>query len=151
MSKNKRFIFLLIIGLIVGVTIFVINNEDERSKVCFDNDCFVVEVADTALERETGLMNREKLDRNAGMLFIFDSVGNYPFWMKNTLISLDIIWIDENKEVVFVYEALPCESDPCLIIIPTGNAKYVLEINKGIATEKGITIGKKAQFADNIQ
>src|SRR3989344_353257 len=81
---------------------------------------------------------------------LFESEGHYPFWMKNTLIPLDMIWIDEDKEIVFIYEnALPCEEDPCTVISPSGNAKYVFEINGGLTSKKGIVVGQKLEFIKN--
>ena len=95
-----------------------------------------------------GLMFREKMDADKGMLFIFEKEGEYPFWMKNTLIPLDIIWINEDKEVVFISEnAQPCNEEySCSSINPGNNAKYVLEINGGISEKIGLKIGDKANF-----
>jgi len=84
-------------------------------------------------------MFRKNLDKNKGMLFVFNKEGNYPFWMKNTLIPLDMIWINENSNVVFISENnLPCEKTICSSINPNQNAKYVLEINAGMAEKIGI-------------
>lgn len=87
-------------------------------------------------------MFRENLPQDEGMLFIFNEEGSYPFWMKNTLIPLDIIWIDENKEVVFISEnSQPCKDDFCSNINPGRSAKYVLEVNGGIAKKIGLKTG----------
>ncbi len=114
------------------------------SKVCFKENCFKVEVAGTPQQKEQGLMFREHLDKDAGMLFIFEKEENYPFWMKNTLIPLDIIWINQNQEVVAIKEnAEPCQREECPIIDPSAYAKYVLEINGGLAEEIGLEVGDK--------
>ena len=144
MKSIKSIIFLIIV-LFASLTVFFLNNDEDINKVCFDDNCFVVEVVDTPAEREQGLMFREQLDRNNGMLFIFENQGNYPFWMKNTLVPLDMIWIDIDGKIVDIKEADPCEADPCPIIYPQGNAKYVLEINKGLSAELGIKIGEIAE------
>jgi len=89
-------------------------------------------------------MSRESLEPNQGMLFIFEKEGEYPFWMKNTLIPLDIIWINGEKNVVFVSQnTQPCLEDPCPTIEPNEKAKYVLEINGGISKEMGLAVGDK--------
>ena len=80
------------------------------------------------------------------MLFVYDSEGNYPFWMKNTLISLDMIWINQNHEVVYIAENAESCKEFCLEINPQKNAQYILEINGGLAKELGINVGDKAVF-----
>lgn len=142
MKLNK----LLIIGLIIlslSLIFFISKNNSEM--VCIENNCFNVEVVDTPESRQIGLMYREQMDEDNGMFFIFENEGNYPFWMKNTLIPLDIIWIDSSGKIVDIKEADPCEADPCTIFYHVGSAKYVLEINKGLSTELGIEIGQFAQ------
>ena len=119
----------------------------EKGQICFGQKCFQVELAQTPEQREYGLMNRSYLDANAGMLFIFDKQGIYPFWMKNTLIPLDIIWIDNSGKVVFIKEnAQPCTNFLCPNIIPTSSAKYVLELNAGICNETGIKLGDQLKI-----
>lgn len=115
------------------------------NQVCFGNNCFLVELAKTTAEQEKGLMNRTELDANRGMLFIFQNEGVYAFWMKNTLIPLDMIWLDANNKVVFMAQNVqPCKTILCPNINPLVNAKYVLEINGGVALEKGIRVGDNA-------
>jgi len=125
----------------------IIEIEKEKS-VCFAENCFFVELADTPEKQIEGLMNRESLDENRGMLFIFDKEGIYSFWMKNTLIPLDIIWLNENKEVVFIKNnAQPCQNE-CPAIKPDAEAKYVLEINSGLANKINLNLGDKLIFDD---
>jgi len=121
--------------------------KDKISKACFEQKCFEVEIADTKQEKERGLMNRETLEIEKGMLFIYKTEDIYSFWMKNTKIPLDIIWINENFKVVSIFpNAQPCETEECESIRPLKKAKYVLEINGGLATEKGIELHDFVQF-----
>jgi uncharacterized membrane protein (UPF0127 family) len=123
----------------------IIETEREKS-VCFEENCFFVKIADTPEKRSQGFMYRESLAENRGMLFIFDKEGNYSFWMKNTLIPLDIIWLNGNKEVVFIKNnAQPCQNE-CPAIKPDAEAKYVLEINTGLADKINLKIGDKLIF-----
>ena len=70
------------------------------------------------------------------MLFIFEKPGVYGFWMKNMVIPVDIIFIDENKKVVHIEERVqPCENDPCKIYRPKSPVKYVLEVKAGFIRE----------------
>lgn len=149
--KNKEILAILIMFVVaIGFTVWYQNNQNNavsEPKVCFGEDCFSVEVADDDGERTTGLMNRDSLDADSGMLFIFEDERVYPFWMKNTLIPLDMIWLNSNKEIVFIKEnAVPCEQDPCFIITPSGVAKYVIELNSGIVAERNIRVGQRVEF-----
>lgn len=151
-------ILLLVIAIVVLVYLFFHSaqtllspsfGQDSLSSVCIEKNCFSVELAKTEAQREKGLMYRNALDKNKGMLFIFDKEGIYPFWMKNTLIPLDIIWINGNSKVVFISQNVqPClpagqagKSLICSSIIPSAKAKCVLEINAGISKESGLKPG----------
>ncbi|HUT22534.1 MAG TPA: DUF192 domain-containing protein [Candidatus Bipolaricaulota bacterium] len=117
------------------------------SNVCFDQTCFNVEVADSGEAQERGLMFREKLESNQGMFFVFDEEDIYSLWMKNTLIPLDMIWLDENLKIVSIFSnAQPCQTPTCESIKPLKKAKYILEINGGAAVEKGIDLHQVATF-----
>ena len=142
----KKNIFLIIfISLILIIVATVLIKNQTQNLVCFQKHCFKVELAKTDEERDRGLMFRKTLNSNKGMLFIYEKEEIYSFWMKNTLIPLDIIWINQNKEVVFISgNSQPCENNyPCPFINPYKNAKYVLEINGGIAEKFGLEIGDK--------
>jgi len=100
------------------------------------------EVANTEETRAQGLMYRESLAPGKGMLFLFVQSGFYPFWMKNTLIPLDMVWIDEAKKIVSVSDNVPpCAADPCPNYPPKGNALYVLEIAGGEAARHHLKSG----------
>lgn len=87
-------------------------------EVCSEKTCFTVELARTPEEQQQGLMFRETLDEEYGMLFIFSVSKLHSFWMKNTLIPLDMVWIDDQLKVVQVVTAQPCITDPCPIYTP---------------------------------
>ena len=113
----------------------------QKPEICFQSTCFSVEIADTPGERAQGLMYRDSLDDDKGMLFVFENSGVYSFWMKNTLIPLDMIWLDENFKVVHIETATPCVTETCISYNPMVEAKYVLEINSGMAEREGIGVG----------
>ena len=111
------------------------------SSVCVGDACVVVEVADSLVERQMGLMNRSKLAEDAGMLFVFEGVEVHSFWMKNTLLPLDAIWITDTWHVVEIQSMVPCVENPCPVYTPAFPAKYVLEVNAGWAEKNGVGPG----------
>lgn len=103
-----------------------------------------VEIADDPTERATGLMNRLELAEDHGMLFIWDADSTDSFWMKNTYISLDILFIDQNGMIVTIKEdATPLSTE---LITPTQSYRYVLEVNAGFTDSTGATVGNSVQF-----
>lgn len=104
---------------------------------------FEVEVADTEPERAQGLMNRESLPRFGGMLFVYPEAGPVAFWMRNTLIPLDMLFFDEAGRLARVHEnAKPLDETP---IIGGDAIRYVLEINGGMTKTLGIDEGAELQ------
>src|SRR3989344_2502586 len=98
-SSIEKLLLIAAVLIFIILLIFLFYNS-EKPQVCFEEKCFNVELAKTDVEKAQGLMFREHLDRNSGMLFIYDEEGSYSFWMKNTLIPLDIIWINSQNKVV---------------------------------------------------
>lgn len=123
---------------------FKAESQKSESRVCFKDKCFVVEVAKSVEEHARGLMYRESLAENSGMLFVFEKEGIYPFWMKNTLIPLDMIWLSKDGETVFIKENTePCKTAICPSINPQKEALYVLELSAGVVDKLGLKIGDK--------
>ncbi len=101
-----------------------------------------VEIADDSNEQSKGLMHRTNLEWNNGMLFVFDDEENLSFWMKNTLIPLDMIFIDDKFRVVDIKENVqPCVVQNCQSYVSSQPAKYVLEVNSGYTQTNGIEVG----------
>lgn len=134
--KKNFFLWSGILVLILGSLIFLFkffkdNSRNKINRFCFQNHCFEIEIADTSEKRARGLSFRQSLAGNRGMLFVFASKGRHSFWMKDMLFPLDIIWLDENYQAVFIKEnAQPCQGE-CPSLVPDKEAKYVLEINAG--------------------
>ena len=100
---------------------------------------FSVEIADSEAEREQGLMNRQKMSGSAGMLFVYPAPKHPYFWMKNTLIPLDMIFVDPSGRVTKVHSnAVPLDETP---IDGGAGVMFVLEINGGLAKRLGIAEG----------
>lgn len=105
-------------------------------------ETFSVEVADTPDKQQLGLMFRDSLPEDHGMLFIFPNERMRSFWMRNTRIPLDIIYFDADYRVVSIAKgAKPCRTTRCPGYPSDGPAKYVLELNAGLANQLGIQEG----------
>lgn len=102
-------------------------------RVCFNDKEFELEEAKTSEEKSKGLSNRESLDDNSGMIFYFDEPQTVSFWMKDTLIPLDIIFIDDNDEVISVKQGSPKDETPMV----EDNVRYVVELNINSGVKKG--------------
>jgi uncharacterized protein len=117
-------------------------------RVIFPNG-FVVSVETVADDelRAQGLMYRDHLDPAAGMLFFFPAEGEYPFWMKNTRIPLDIIWIGKDRRIAHVkHDVPPCVTVECPSYPPNAQAQYVLEVAAGGAKRHGLKVGDQLRF-----
>tara|TARA_R110002111_G_scaffold190753_1_gene257024 strand:+ start:4465 stop:4947 length:483 start_codon:yes stop_codon:yes gene_type:complete len=103
-----------------------------------------IEIADTDFDIQTGLMYRNAMEKNQGMLFVFDDAQPRSFYMKNTQISLDLIFINENKTIVsFQKNAKPFDESSLPSNTP---AKYVLEVNAGLVNEWIVSVGDSINF-----
>ncbi len=102
------------------------------------------EVADEKEELQKGLMGRNALCQDCGMLFIFKNERKHPFWMKNTHIPLDIVFLNQNKKVVDIKKATPCLEKKCSVYKPNKPALYALEVAEG--TFSNNIIGSQAEL-----
>ncbi|HVN31741.1 MAG TPA: DUF192 domain-containing protein [Thermoanaerobaculaceae bacterium] len=106
-----------------------------------------LELAVSDEERQLGLMFRDMLPADHGMLFLFESDGSLDFWMKNTFIPLDFVWLSGSGEVVEVRANVPpCLSDPCPSYASGKPARAVLEVNAGFAAAHGVRPGERLTF-----
>lgn len=107
-------------------------------------------VAANSNDQKKGLSKRSSLPLNEGMIFVFDQVGPYPFWMKDMKFAIDIIWLDDQKKVVDIATDVPIQpgkSERDLIVYkPKDDSKYVLEVNAGLSALNNIQIGDVAEF-----
>ncbi|RLE03514.1 MAG: hypothetical protein DRJ11_04065 [Candidatus Aminicenantes bacterium] len=112
-----------------------------------DGQKIVAELAVTPWERQRGLMFREELAANEGMLFIFEEDGLYSFWMKNMKFPLDILWLDKNKKIVHIEENVPpCQAEPCPSYTPSLPARYVLELKAGSVKSHSLQLFQQVEF-----
>lgn len=143
---------LIVVTVLLGAGIFlffgssgVFNNGDLSGDfVIVRGNKFFVDVADDEVLRERGLSGRDSLEKNSGMLFVFDKPGIYGFWMKDMRFSIDIVWIRDGK--VLGYEENLDYLDQSSIYYPPGEVDTVLEIGAGEVGEIGIEKGDYARL-----
>ena len=126
--------------------------EFPRGTIKLDDKTLEVQIADTDSLRARGLMFQNELSYNEGMLFVFDESNTRPMWMLNMQFNLDIIWFDENSNVVAIEKDVP----PCRTTIEVvacrengvsgDNAKYVLEVTSGFVDKFNITENSKMEI-----
>ena len=107
---------------------------------------FSAEIPQTPEDFMRGLMFREKLDDGKGMLFAYPDSAERSFWMKNTLMPLDMLFIDEKLVIRKIHRAVPCEAEPCPSYKSGVPVKYVLEIRGNLTAEKNIKEGDVAEL-----
>jgi uncharacterized membrane protein (UPF0127 family) len=101
-----------------------------------------VEVADTDAARARGLMFRDVLPEDAGLLLEMERAGYHAIWMKNVRFPLDILWLDAHGRIVWLVEwAPPCREDPCPIYTPKARSVFVLEVSGGVAGRHRAAVG----------
>lgn len=108
---------------------------------------FSVEIADTRETQQLGLMFRDSMPADHGMLFIFPNEAPRSFWMKNTRIPLDIMYFDKELKLVSLSaDTPPCKVSRCPSYPSIAPAKYVLELNAGLAASLGVAVGDKLKL-----
>ncbi len=126
--------------IIVFPLLLLLTSCSQVSQVCFKEECIEVEIADSHEEQIKGLMFRNSLDQDRGMLFVYSDEDLRLFWMKNTSIPLDIIWINNQSQITTSHKANPCQEE-CEVY--GGVGQYVLEVNQGTIERLGLEIGSE--------
>ncbi|WP_425493871.1 DUF192 domain-containing protein [Dyella silvatica] len=120
---------------------------EASSSVQLHGQRFSAEFATDDASRERGLMMRTELAADHSMLFVFADTDQRSFWMKNTLIPLDILFFDADRKLVSMQlNALPCKADPCATYPSDKPARYVLELAAGTAGRIGVRAGDELKI-----
>ena len=126
--------------------------DDDRIPVTIEAEqgplVFMAELADSPEERARGLMYRESLGSKDAMLFVFPTSGQRSFWMRNTLIPLDMLFIRDDRTILGIVENATPKTDRSRGV--PGASQFVLEINGGTSSELGIRSGQKVSFYSPI-
>jgi uncharacterized membrane protein (UPF0127 family) len=143
-------VFLAIILIVIFYLIYsftIVKNATKKLSITNPDGSKVglnAEIADNPIKMMKGLMGRKALGQDAGMLFVFPSEDIQPFWMFNTTIALDAIFIKSDGTVAEIIQMEPCGLNitKCRSYTPKASAKYVLEVNKGFSEMYGLVVGK---------
>jgi len=162
---KKKIIFIVIIIIIIYLLSLILNsthsslvnnNQDIYKTICgeykkgqinISNKILSVNIADDECKMTLGLSGNEDLN-NDGMLFIFEKEGNYGFWMKDMNFSLDILWIDDNFQIIGIEKNLLPSTYPKSYGAKY-LARYVLELSSGYCEKNNIKVGDKIIFSKN--
>ena len=139
--KYKKEIVITSVIILLFLVIMITTQSSRPKQICFETVCLDIDIAQTPEQLSNGLMGVTFLPPNSGMLFMFPEESTYSFWMKNTLIPLDIIWLSSDLEIVHIEHAIPCTEDPCQTYTPDYPARYVLETNLNFTVENSISLG----------
>jgi len=139
----------LLICVMIWSILFSAENKQKRFvRVFFPNGCsLIAELAITEEERQLGLMFREKINPDQGMLFVFEKEDILSFWMKNMNFPLDILWLNQEKRIVHIESHVaPCKNPDCPSYFSPLPAMYVLELKTGIVKANQLKLYDKIEF-----
>lgn len=141
-------LFLAIVLLVLSACSSAVNRNLETRTISIEGQTFTVEVADTMISQAIGLMNRKELPEGRGMLFVWDEPAPRAFWMKNTLIPLDILYFRTDNATGALlldnwYTAPPCQADPCPSYPSQTAVRHVVELPAGTVKKYGWTKGSR--------
>lgn len=133
----------ILFGVVIVAQVIAKNSKTDILQV--NGRSFSLQIAKTEAERELGLGNRTSLPDNQGMLFVFPQVQPECFWMKDMHFSLDMVWVDANKKVVYIKHDVSPSTYPDSFC-PTQPVAYVIELNAGTTDTTGMKVGETLDF-----
>jgi uncharacterized protein len=136
----KYFFQMLTVIFFFGKTAFAFTTSFEKTPLQIGLHVISAEIANTNNERMQGLMHRQFLPKNQGMIFVFEQTGRHCMWMRNTLIPLSVAFIDQNGVIINIADMQPLsEMQHCALTA----AKFALEMNQGWFNQRGIQPGQQ--------
>jgi uncharacterized membrane protein (UPF0127 family) len=140
----------LVLGLVLALVAAGCGDGDERGTLWIETRTgtveLAVELADSTDERRRGLMGRESLAADAGMVFLFEREHEGGLWMKDTLIPLSAAFLDRDGRVLRILDMEPCEADPCPVYDPGVGYVAAVEANRGAFERLGVRVGDVARL-----
>jgi len=153
MNKDAVFILIMIGAfLIIAAGIYLVIWEknqrmEDQNQICFQDDCLEVEVFNTPYSLSKGFQGRVTLPQSKAGLFVFKEEGVHSLWMKDMLISLDMVWVNKTSHVIHIHHNVtPCKEKPCEKYRPPSPVTHAVELNSGWCREHNITGGMKVSL-----
>ena len=134
---------MLLIALVVS---FVVRNFVPTTEVRLGSGVYHLQVASNEIDRRQGLSEVEHIYPNGGLLMVFDNDDKHGIWMKDMRVSLDIIWLNNDKKVVYIVKNATPEMSTDVIFTPKTDARYVIELPQGSVDSAGIKVDMIATF-----
>jgi uncharacterized protein len=138
MKKHK--IIILIILMLVSFFVFL---NFKKDKIFFSENFFFVDIISKKEDLIRGLSGRKEMEDNSGLLMVFQNDDYHGIWMKNMFFPIDILWLNQNLEVVYIKESVLPETFP-EVFRPKEKSRYVLEVSSGMVERFNISTGDKA-------
>ena len=136
-----------VLAIIVAVTIsFVVTNFKPTTSVKLGGGVFSLWIAKTEAARVTGLSGVEELKPNGGLLMAFASDDTWEIWMKDMKIPLDLLWLNDKKEITYIVKNVSPDLSTSKTFKPTSKARYVIELPAGSVQKSNINVGQKVDF-----
>jgi len=146
-NKLRTIVFgVIVIIVLVVLLILLLPRNRTNETVNLGDGTFSARIAKTEADREMGLSGVESLASNKALLMVFPYSAQWQIWMKDMKIPLDIVWLNQDKKVIYIVkDALPKDSTN-VIFTPTTNAEYVIEFSAGTVKNHSISLGEEASF-----
>lgn len=141
----------LFLCCLLGLSATALADQQEKLQVRLGSETFELEVVDDEASRNQGLMGRQALGANEGMLFDFPAGTRPAIWMRNMLISLDLLFVDEQGTLTQIFPSVPpCRAMPCAIYRADRPVRFVIEVPAGTAERLGIDVGEQLDLGTRL-
>ena len=133
--------------LIFAISLIVFSGQSLAVEIGINQNRYQIELATSSEQRRLGLMHRENLAFDQGMLLVYPVAGDHRIWMKNMQIPLTVAWIGENLKIIEIQKLEPCLLDPCTIYSSASVSRFVLELN---AEQHDIQVGDRIEGIETL-
>lgn len=135
-----------VVGLVIVAAVFFLFSQSQTVTLRIGDGVFRAQIAKDESTRQKGLGETDQLEANQAMILAFSQDGQWEIWMKGMRYSIDIVWLDKDKKVVYIVKNAPYQDGELATFKPTVSARYVVELPAGTVDEKRISVNRHASF-----